>query len=46
VVSLGIAATVIYGTWDLLKDSVSLAIQSVPPGINTSEVRNYLAQVP
>ena len=46
IVSLAIVVIVVYGTWDLLKDSVSLALQSVPPGIDEKAVREYLAHLP
>jgi cobalt-zinc-cadmium efflux system protein len=46
VVSLGIVGIVVYGTWALLKDSLNLALQAVPPGINADAVRNYLAKQP
>jgi len=43
VVSLAIVAVVVYGTWALLKDSLNLALQAVPSGIDTRAVRQYLA---
>lgn len=44
-VSLVIAVLVIVGTWGLLRDSVNLALQAVPPGIDIAEVRAYLSSV-
>lgn len=38
VVSLGIVVVIALGTWGLLKDSVSMAIDAVPDGIERDEV--------
>jgi cobalt-zinc-cadmium efflux system protein len=46
VTSLLIAAVVFVGTWGLLRDSVNLAMQAVPEGIDLGEVRAYLAGLP
>jgi cobalt-zinc-cadmium efflux system protein len=46
VVSLLISAIIIWGTWGLLRDSVNLALQAVPEGINLTEVKEYLAGLP
>jgi cobalt-zinc-cadmium efflux system protein len=46
VVSLIIAAVIIWGTWGLFRDSMNLALQAVPAGINLREVRKYLASLP
>jgi cation diffusion facilitator family transporter len=46
VVSLIIAVVIVWGTWGLLHDSVNLALQAVPAGINLGEVRKYLAGLP
>jgi len=43
VVSLVIAAVIVWGTWSLLRDSVNLALHAVPAGIDPSKVRSYLA---
>lgn len=45
-VSLIIAAVIVWGTWGLLRDSVNLALQAVPTGIDLGEVRKYLADLP
>ena len=44
-VSLVIALLVIVGTWGLLSDSVKLALQAVPEGIDLAKVRAYLSSV-
>lgn len=45
-VSLIIAAVIVWGTWGLFRDSVNLALQAVPSGIELSKVRAYLAGLP
>ena len=45
VVSLIIAAIILVGTWGLLKESMNLALQAVPAGINTQAVSDYLSQI-
>jgi cobalt-zinc-cadmium efflux system protein len=46
VVSLIISAVIIWGTWSLLRDSVNLALDAVPAGIDVSEVKKYLQNLP
>lgn len=46
VVSLAISAVIIWGTWRLLRDSLNLALQSVPEGIDMGKVERYLAELP
>jgi cobalt-zinc-cadmium efflux system protein len=45
-ISLAIAAVITWGTWGLLRDSVNLALQAVPQGIDLTEVRQYLSSLP
>jgi len=40
--SLAIAAAIVASTWGLLRDSVSLALQAVPPRIDTLLIQEYL----
>jgi cobalt-zinc-cadmium efflux system protein len=42
VVSLAIVLVIALGTWGLLKDSVAMAIDAVPPGIDRDEVFAHL----
>ncbi len=42
VVSLVIVVVIALGTWGLLKDSVAMAIDAVPPGIDRDEVFSHL----
>jgi cobalt-zinc-cadmium efflux system protein len=46
VISLAIAAVIIWGTWGLLRDSINLALHAVPQGIEVAKVRQYLASLP
>ena len=44
--SLVINATIIYGTWSLLREAVALSLAAVPRDIRQLEVRAYLAGLP
>ncbi len=46
VTSLVIAAVILFGTWGLLKESLQLAMQAVPPSVNIDEVYAFLARLP
>ncbi|WP_148863322.1 cation diffusion facilitator family transporter [Marinobacter fonticola] len=46
IVSLVIAAVIFMGTWQLLKDSVKLAVDAVPKGIDLSAVHERLENLP
>jgi cobalt-zinc-cadmium efflux system protein len=46
VMSLGIAAIIIIGTWGLLRDSVNLALDGAPREIDVAEVRAWLVSQP
>ncbi|AJZ60098.1 cation diffusion facilitator transporter family protein [Paraburkholderia fungorum] len=46
VMSLLVVAVVIYGTWGLLRDSVRMALDAVPPGVDLQPIRDYLAGQP
>jgi cobalt-zinc-cadmium efflux system protein len=45
-ISLAIVGGIFVGTWGLLKDSVNLAMDAVPDGIDEAAVRSYLASLP
>jgi cobalt-zinc-cadmium efflux system protein len=45
VISLGIAAVVLASGWGLAKDSVNLALDGVPKGIELAQVKAYLVQL-
>ncbi|HEX5265052.1 MAG TPA: cation diffusion facilitator family transporter [Phenylobacterium sp.] len=44
--SLAIAVVIVIGTWGLLRDSVNLALDAAPRGIDVAEVRAWLAALP
>ena len=45
-VSLGIVAVVLISTWGLLKDSVNLALDAAPNGVEVAEVREAFLALP
>ena len=45
-VSLVIAVIILVGTWGLLRDSVNLALDAVPSGIDCGSVEKYLGGLP
>jgi cobalt-zinc-cadmium efflux system protein len=45
-VSLVVSAVIVYGTWDLVKQALSLALDAVPPGVDAAQVRTHLLEVP
>lgn len=44
-ISLLIVAVILVGTWSLLRDSMNLAIDAVPKGIDIAEIKRYLTSV-
>jgi cobalt-zinc-cadmium efflux system protein len=46
VVSLIIAAVIVIGTWELLRESLDLAMDAAPKGIDPAAVRGYLEDLP
>jgi cobalt-zinc-cadmium efflux system protein len=44
--SLAVVAAIVYGTWGLLRDSLRLALDAVPAGIDLQTIRDYLAAQP
>ncbi len=45
-VSLVLVVVIVIGTWNLLRDSINLALHAVPEGMESSAVRVYLASLP
>ena len=45
-ISIAIAAAIVWSTWGLLRDSSRLALQAVPPGIDPLAVRTALLGLP
>jgi cobalt-zinc-cadmium efflux system protein len=41
-VSLVIVAVIATGTWRLLRDSIDMSLQAVPPGIDPTEIEHFL----
>ncbi len=46
VVSLVVGAIIVAGTWGLLRDSLTMALQGVPPGVELDAVTARLAALP
>ncbi|MDI2112147.1 cation diffusion facilitator family transporter [Commensalibacter nepenthis] len=46
IISLFVSVVIIMGTWSLLKDSVTLAVDGVPTNIDRKEVEQYLRELP
>lgn len=46
VISLVIAAVILFSTWGLLRDSLNLAVDAVPREVDPDEVRTYLCDLP
>ncbi|HEY3596424.1 MAG TPA: cation diffusion facilitator family transporter [Paraburkholderia sp.] len=46
VMSIAVVVVIVYGTWGLLRDSVRLALDAVPPGVDLQRIRDYLAAQP
>lgn len=46
VISLVLVAVILVTTWELLRDSLNLALDAVPEAINLEEVRAYLVELP
>ncbi len=44
--SIVVSVVIVWGTWGLLRDSVRLSLQGVPPGINAAKVKAFLAAQP
>jgi cobalt-zinc-cadmium efflux system protein len=42
-VGLAISAVIVYGTWDLVKQALRLALDAVPQGVDAAAVRTHLA---
>ena len=46
ILSLLIVAVITWGTWSLLRESLNLALDAVPEGIDPEEIRTYLSGLP
>ncbi len=45
-VSLVVSAVIVWGTWSLLRDSVTMSLDAVPPGIAPDAVEAFLTGLP
>jgi cobalt-zinc-cadmium efflux system protein len=45
-VTLAVCAVIVCGTWGLMRESIGLALDAVPRGIDPAEVRAHLAALP
>lgn len=45
-VSLAIVVVILVGTWNLLRDSINLALDAVPEGIDLTAIQQYLSTLP
>ncbi|ULH17496.1 cation diffusion facilitator family transporter (plasmid) [Deinococcus sp. KNUC1210] len=45
-VSLVLAAVILYGTWGLLRESLDLALDAVPEGVDLNDVKAFLSAQP
>ncbi|HXZ09675.1 MAG TPA: cation diffusion facilitator family transporter [Paraburkholderia sp.] len=46
VMSIVVVAVIVYGTWGLARDSMRLALDAVPPGVDMQRIRAYLTSQP
>ncbi len=46
IVTLLVCAVIVYGTWDLMREAIGLALDAVPEGIDPAAVRTHLASLP
>lgn len=44
--SLIVCAVIVRGTWSLLRDSVAMSLDAVPPQVDPVQVRDYLSRLP
>ena len=44
--TLVVVAVIVFGTWDLLKDSFQMVLGAVPTGIDPGKVRVFLSELP
>jgi cobalt-zinc-cadmium efflux system protein len=46
IVTVLVCAVIVYGTWDLMREAIGLALDAVPEGIDPAAVRTHLASLP
>jgi len=45
-ISLIVSAIIVVGTWGLLRDSMNLALDAVPPGVDQARIADFLGNLP
>jgi cobalt-zinc-cadmium efflux system protein len=45
-ISLIVSVIIVFGTWGLLRDSMNLALDAVPPGVDRAKVAAFLQKLP
>ena len=45
-ISLIVSAIIVAGTWSLLRDSMNLALDAVPPGVDQAKIADFLGKLP
>lgn len=45
-ISIGIAAVILWSTWSLARDSLNMSLDMIPPQIDRERVEKYLASLP
>jgi cobalt-zinc-cadmium efflux system protein len=45
-VSLGIAALIVWSTWGLLREGLAMSLSAAPRGVDAEEIRRFLGQQP
>ena len=41
-----VSVIIVVGTWGLLRDSMNLALDAVPPGVDQAKIANFLRKLP
>lgn len=44
--SIAVAAVIFWSSWGLMRDGINMALDAVPPGIDSAAVHSYLAALP
>ena len=46
IMTLLVCTVIVYGTWDLMREAIGLALNAVPEGIDPAAVRTHLSSLP
>jgi len=44
--SIAVAAAIVWNSWGLMRDGMNMALDAVPPGVDPAAVRSYLSSLP